>query len=341
MKKIRWGILSTAKIGREKVIPALQKSQFCRVDAICSRNLDQAKKTAALLNIEKAYGSYEELLNDPDIDAVYIPLPNHLHVEWSIKAMAAGKHVLCEKPIGLTASDATKLLKAVQENPGLKVMEAFMYRYHPQWIYTKKLVDEQKIGELKMVQSFFTYYNVDPANIRNRMEVGGGAMMDIGCYCVSLSRFLFGEEPESVFGVVDRDPEMHTDRMSSGILNFPKGVASFTCSTQLMPHQRVNIMGTKGRIEIEIPFNMPPDQKARVWLFTPEGNEEVWFDAVDQYTLQADQFVKAIHDDGPVPFGIEDAVNNMKVIEAIFESAAKNYATKIPRLSDTYPLTGN
>src|ERR1035437_829202 len=235
MKKIRWGVLSTARIGREKVIPALQKSLYGQVDAICSRDLEQAKKTAALLNIQKAYGSYEALLADKDIDAVYIPLPNHLHVEWTIKAMEAGKHVLCEKPIGLSSKDATKLLKATKGFPHLKVMEAFMYRYHPQWIGVKELIADGKIGELRTVQSFFTFYNIEPNNIRNRMEFGGGAMMDIGCYCVNLSRFLFGEEPESIMGLVDRDPVMLTDRMSSGMLNFSKGTATFTCSTQLMP----------------------------------------------------------------------------------------------------------
>lgn len=332
MEKVRLGVLSTAKIGREKVIPALQKSQYCSVDAICSRELEQAQNTATLLNIKKAYGSYEELLSDREIDAVYIPLPNHLHVEWAIKAMKAGKHVLCEKPIGLSSSDASKLLKASLSYPHLKVMEAFMYRYHPQWVYAKSLVDEKKIGELKTVQSFFTYYNIDPKNIRNRIEVGGGAMMDIGCYCVSLSRFLFGEEPRNVLGLVERDPVMQTDRMSSGILNFSTGHATFTCSTQLMPHQRVNILGTDGRIEIEIPFNMPPDQKAKVSVFTKTVNEDIFFDAVDQYTIQADQFAQAIINDTPVPYGLEDAVNNMKVIEAVFESANKKGSIELKTL---------
>jgi len=329
MEKIRWGVLSTARIGREKVIPALQKSLYGQVDAICSRDLEQAKKTAALLNIQKAYGSYEELLADKDIDAVYIPLPNHLHVEWTIKAMEAGKHVLCEKPIGLSSEDAVKLLDATQGFPHLKVMEAFMYRYHPQWIGVKELIADGKIGELRTVQSFFTFYNIEPNDIRNKVDIGGGALMDIGCYCINLSRHLFGEEPESVMGLVDRDPVMLTDRMSSGMLNFSKGTATFTCSTQLMPHQRVNIMGTKGRIEIEIPFNMPADQKAKITLFTQSGSEEIFFDAVDQYTLQVDLFALAIINDTPVPYGLEDAVNNMKVIDAIFESARDKRWIKI------------
>jgi predicted dehydrogenase len=328
MEKIRWGVLSTARIGQEKVIPALQKSLYGQVDAICSRDLEQAKKTAISLNIQKAYGSYEELLADKDIDAVYIPLPNHLHVEWAIKAMEAGKHVLCEKPIGLSSKDAARLLDATHGFPRLKVMEAFMYRYHPQWIGAKELIAGGKIGELRTVQSFFTYYNVEPKNIRNRVEVGGGAMMDIGCYCVNLSRFLFGEEPESIMGLVDRDPVMLTDRISSGMLNFSKGTATFTCSTQLMPHQRVNIMGTIGRIEIEIPFNMPADQNAKITLFTQTGSEEIFFDAVDQYTLQVDLFALAIINDTPVPYGLEDAFNNMKVIDAIFESARDKHWIK-------------
>jgi predicted dehydrogenase len=321
MKKIRWGVLSTAKIGREKVIPALQKCQYGQVDAICSRDIEQAKKIAALLNIGKAYGSYEALLADKEIDAIYIPLPNHLHVVWAIQAMIAGKHVLCEKPIGLSSADAKTLLNAAQIFSHLKVMEAFMYRYHPQWLFAREAILENKIGELKTVQSFFTYYNVDPNNIRNKVEVGGGAMMDIGCYCVSLSRLLFGGEPKSVMGIVERDPVMQTDRMSSGILQFTNGTATFTCSTQLMPFQRVNILGTTGRIEIEVPFNILPDQKAKVTVFTPSGSQEIFFDAVDQYTIQADQFAQAIINDSPVPYGLEDAVNNMKVIEAVFESA--------------------
>jgi len=318
---LRWGILSTAKIGREKVIPALQKSKYIQVTAIASRNIETAKETAKLLNIPKSYGSYEELLADKEIDAIYIPLPNHLHVEWAIKAMQAGKHVLCEKPIGLTSKEAQTLLMATNEFPHLKIMEAFMYRYHPQWVYAKELVTSGKIGDVKIIESFFSYYNIDPKNIRNRVEVGGGAMMDIGCYCVSLARFLFGEEPKNVLGIVDFDPEMKTDRLSTGILNFSKGNSTFTCSTQLMPHQRVNIVGNKGRLEIEIPFNMPPDQKAKVFLYTSNGKEEILFDPIDQYTLQADAFSKAILNDEPVPYGLQDAVNNMKVIEAIFESA--------------------
>lgn len=322
---IRWGVLSTAKIGREKVIPALQKCSNGSVDAICSRNLEQATATAQLLNIGKAYGSYEELLNDPEIDAIYNPLPNNLHVEWTIKAMQAGKHVLCEKPIGVSAAEAEKLVQEAKKYPHLKVMEAFMYRFHPQWQKVKSLVADGVIGEIKAVQSFFSYFNIDPKNIRNNVEVAGGALMDIGCYCVSFPRFLFESEPIRVVSCIDRDPEWKTDRLTTAMLDFGDGkVSTFTCSTQLMPYQRVNILGTNGHIEIEIPVNAPKDAASKVWVRTKTGSEEIIVEAVDQYTLQGELFAQSILDDSPVPTDLQDAVNNMNVIEAIFESAETN-----------------
>ncbi|HEX8357526.1 MAG TPA: Gfo/Idh/MocA family oxidoreductase [Segetibacter sp.] len=321
MQEVRWGILSTAKIGREKVIPGLQASPYCKVTAIASRNLESAQAVANGLQIAKAFGSYEELLSDPDIDAVYIPLPNDLHLPLAIKAIKANKHVLCEKPIALSSNEAQQLLDVASQSPHLKVMEAFMYRFHPQWVKAKSLVKEGSIGELKTVQSFFSYYNTDPHNIRNKKEAGGGAMMDIGCYCLSLSRFIFDGEPERVLGNVDFDPAFQTDRLASGLLEFANGTASFTCSTQLTPYQRVHIFGTEARIEIEIPFNAPRDKPTRLWLHSKSGTEEITFDAVDQYTLQADMFSKAIIENTPVPTPLEDSVNNMKAIEAIFESA--------------------
>lgn len=321
MKKVRWGILSTAKIGREKVIPAMQASQLCEVVAIASRNKKQGELVADQLKIPVVYSSYEELLSDPQIDAVYIPLPNHRHVEWTIKAINAGKHVLCEKPIGLSSAQALQLLLSAQQSPELKVMEAFMYRLHPQWQLAKKMATDGTIGELKTIQSFFSYYNADPANIRNQKDTGGGGMMDIGCYCVSLARFIFGEEPLGVSGQVEFDPVLQTDRMASGMLVFSAGTATFTCSTQLAPYQRVNILGTKARIEIEIPFNAPTDKPARIWLHTKDGTEEIMLDTANQYTIQCDLFSKAILNNDPVPTPLDDAVNNMKVIEAVFESA--------------------
>lgn len=324
MKKVRWGILSTAKIGREKVIPAMQKGEYCEVVAIASRNQEQALSVARLLNVPKAYGSYEELLNDGSIDAIYIPLPNHMHVDWAIKALNAGKHVLCEKPIGSSSAEAGRLLKVAQENPQLKIMEAFMYRLHPQWQYVKKLVDDGKIGELKTIQSFFSYYNVDMNNIRNKKNAAGGAMMDIGCYCVSWSRLLFGKEPERVLGVVEYDPQSQVDRLSSATLQFSSGISTFTCSTQLVPYQRVNILGAHARIEIEIPVNAAPDKSTRVWLHSKTGSDEVVFNATDQYTIQGDLFSQAILNNTIPPITLEDSINNMLVIEAVFASSEQS-----------------
>lgn len=321
MKKIRWGVLSTARIGTEKVISAMQLGEYCTVTAIASRKLEKAQAAAPQLSIEKAYGSYEELLADPDIDAVYLPLPNHLHVPWAIKALNAGKHVLCEKPIGLSAAEARKLLDTARKFPRLKVMEAFMYRHHPQWQWAKQRVSEGKIGEVRTIQTFFSYYNTDPDNIRNKADTGGGGLMDIGCYCISLSRFIFGAVPWRVCGIMEEDPNMKVDRLTSGILEFSSGISTFTCATQLVPYQRVNIFGTKGRIEIEIPFNAPSDRPCKVWYGDGNRIEEIVLEVCDQYTIQGDLFSRAVLEDRDVPVPLEDAVANMQVIEAIISSA--------------------
>ncbi len=321
MRKVRWGIMSTAKIGLQKVIPAMQKGAYCDIRAIASRDPDRARDAAQRLGIPRSFDSYEELLGDPDIEAVYIPLPNHLHVPWSIKALEAGKHVLCEKPLGLNAANARELLVAAEEHSHLKVMEGFMYRHHPQWQRTKLLVDRGKIGELRAIQSFFAYYNVAPDNIRNRADVGGGGLMDIGCYPISLARFLFEAEPLRVCGVMELDPVFETDRQVSGIMVFGAGTATFTCGTQLAPYQRVNILGTDGRIEIEIPFNAPPDQACRMWYQSGTQVEEIRVEVSNQYTIQGDLFAKAILDDSPVPTSLADGVANMQVIDALILSA--------------------
>ncbi len=321
MSKVRWGVLSTANIGVAKVLPAMQRGAHCEIAAIASRSLPTAQATAQKLGIPKAYGSYEELLADPEIDAVYNPLPNHLHVPWSIKAIDAGKHVLCEKPIALSAAEAQQLAAAAARHPRLKVMEAFMYRHHPQWRRAKELVDSGQIGELRTIQSFFSYYNDDPGNIRNQAGIGGGGLMDIGCYNISLSRFIFGAEPRRVLGIAEYDSEFKIDRLASGILDFGGGTATFTCATRLTPYQRVNIFGTDGRVEIEIPFNAPPDRPCRMWHQRGDAVEEIVLPVCDQYTIQGDLFSQAILNDTPVPTAIEDAVANMKVIEAIFSSA--------------------
>ena len=321
MKKLRWGVLSTAKIGVKKVIPAMQAGEYCEITAIASRSLDHAQSVASQLGIARAFGSYEELLADPDIDAVYIPLPNHLHVPWSIKALEAGKHVLCEKPIGLTVTEAEELLDTARRFPDLKIMEGFMYRFHPQWQMAKQLVSEGRIGSLQTIDSFFSYYNDDPGNIRNKSDLGGGALMDIGCYSLSLARYIFDAEPLRVMGNMELDPEFGTDRLTSGILEFTQGTSTFSCSTQLASYQRVNIMGTKGRIEIEIPFNAPPDKPCRIWHQHDGETEEIQFDLCDQYTIQGDLLSQAILNGNEVPTPLEDAVANMRVLDAVIRSA--------------------
>jgi predicted dehydrogenase len=272
------------------------------------------------LGIPRAYGSYEELLSDPEVDAVYNPLPNHLHVPWSIKALQAGKHVLCEKPIALTSKEAQELLDASQVYPHLKVMEAFMYRFHPQWQRARQLVAEGEIGELQTIQSFFAYHNRDPEDIRNQADIGGGGLMDIGCYCISLSRFIFGTEPERLCGWIEYDPQFGIDRLASAVMEFEQGTSSFTCATQLAPFQRVNVFGDDGRVEIEIPFNAPTDRPCRMWHQRGDQVEEIVLPVANQYTIQGDLFSQAVLNNTPVPTPLEDAVNNMKVIEAVFRS---------------------
>jgi predicted dehydrogenase len=323
VNKVRWGVLSTARIGTEKVLPAMQQGQYCEIVAIASRSGERAQATAARLGIPKAYDSYEALLADPAIDAIYNPLPNHLHVPWSIRAIEAGKHVLCEKPIGLSSIQGQELVDAAARHPQLKVMEAFMYRHHPQWVRAKEIVAQGGVGELRTIQSFFSYYNTDPTNIRNMAEIGGGGLMDIGCYNISLSRFIFDAEPARVMGIVEYDPQFKTDRLASGVLDFGRGTATFTCSTQLGGYQRANILGTAGRVEIEIPFNAPPDRPCRIWHQRAGNTEEIVFPVCDQYTIQGDLFAAAILNDTPVPTPLTDAVANMRVIEAVVASAAQ------------------
>ncbi|MEO8131550.1 MAG: Gfo/Idh/MocA family oxidoreductase, partial [Bryobacteraceae bacterium] len=252
--KIRWGVLGAAGIAVRKVIPAMQRSELAEVTAIASRSLAKAQAAAERLGIAKAYGSYRELLADPDIDAIYNPLPNHLHVPWSIKAAEAGKHVLCEKPIALSAAQALELLEA-RDRTGVRIGEAFMVRCHPQWLRARAIVQSGEIGELRTMLGAFSYFNRDPGNIRNNPKIGGGGLMDIGCYPITMSRFLFGEEPTRVAAVMELDPNMGTDRLTSAILHFPAGQAVFTCSTQAVPYQTFQILGSRGRIELEIPFN--------------------------------------------------------------------------------------
>ena len=322
MRKVRWGVLSTANIGTKKVIPAMQQGEFCDMVGIASRDLMKARVAAEELGFPKAYGSYEKLLADPDIEAVYIPLPNHLHVPMSIKVLEAGKHVLCEKPIALSADEARQLLEASKKYPHLKAMEAFMYRHHPQWQKARELASAGTIGEPKTTQMFVSYLNLDPNNVRNRADIGGGGLMDVGCYCISMPRFMFGAEPERVAGIIEYDPNFGTDRVTSAMMDFGSGrTATWTCSTQLPEYQRFKISGSEGHIEVEIPINATPDRPNRIWVQVGEEKEEVAFPVCDQYTIQGDLFSEAVINDTPVYTPLEDAVANMEVIEAVARSA--------------------
>jgi predicted dehydrogenase len=324
-KKVRWGVLGAALIATQKVIPAMQFGEWSEVSAIASRDPRRAQTTASELGIAKAYGSYEELLRDPEIEAIYNPLPNQLHIPWTLKAIAAGKHVLCERPLSLTAEEAKPLL-AARDRAGVKVGEAFMVRTHPQWLRTREIVESGQIGALRSVVGFFSYFNRDPANIRNVAEWGGGGLMDIGCYPITTSRFVYRQEPVRAMGLIEHDPDMKIDRLTSAILDFPSGHAIFTCSTQLVPYQRMQFFGTTGRIEVEIPFNAPKDRPCRIFIddgrdYSGGGIKTEEFATVDQYTIQGDVFSRAIREGGDVPVSIENAIKNMSVIDAIFRSA--------------------
>lgn len=323
MAKIRWGILSTARIAREKVVPAMQVGRHCEIAAIASRDLARAEVVAGSLGIPKAYGSYDDLIADPSIDAIYNPLPNDLHLPWTFRAIESGKHVLCEKPIGMDSSEAERLIDALAMRPGVRVMEAFMYRFHPQWQAVRRVIEEGEIGRLRHVQSSFTYFNTDPENIRNIASAGGGALMDIGCYCISLSRWLFADEPVNVSGWSEIDPSFKTDILTTGMLRFEGGTAGFVCSTQMHRSQRVLAFGTEGRIEIEHPFHDPPDGRCKVRIARGDSVEDRSFEPVNHYTLQGDAFSATILNNRPVPTPMDDALANMRVIDAIRAKADK------------------
>ncbi len=316
---VRWGVLGAARIGTVKVIPAMQKGKLSRVTALASRNVEKAREAAAPLGIERAYGSYEELLADKEIDAIYNPLPNHLHVPWSIKAAAAGKHVLCEKPVSLTVAECRELI-AARDRYGVKIGEAFMIRSHPQWHRALELIRSGELGALRGVITAFSYDNYDPENIRNVKEYGGGGLMDIGCYAIHISRWMYGEEPVRIQSEIDLDPVTGIDRLTSALMTFPSGQAIFTCSTQMIRYQTVQLLCTAGRVEIEIPFNAPPDETTRIQIATSKGRRTEVIAACDQYTLQGDDFSRAILDGTEVPVPLEDSLRNMEAIERIFNN---------------------
>jgi predicted dehydrogenase len=324
-KKVKWGVLGVASIATRKVIPGMQKCALSEIVAIASRDTGRAGRAASELGISKAYGSYEHLLDDPEVEAVYNPLPNHLHVPWSIEAARRGKHVLCEKPIALNASETRELIEA-RDRHRVKIGEAFMVKTHPQWLRARELARGGAIGQLKSITTIFSYYNRDPSNVRHRAEWGGGGLLDIGSYPITLSRWMFGEEPLRVTGALELDPDFGTDRLASGIMEFRAGHSVFACGTQTNYYQRMELLGTAGRLAVEIPFNAPNDRPT--YLTVADGMavyagkvtvEEI--PACDQYTVQGDAFSRAIRDDTEVPVPLEDAWGNMKVIDAIFRSA--------------------
>jgi predicted dehydrogenase len=322
---VRWGVLGASRFALKVSLPAMKRGPLTQLAALASRDLEKARAAAQSIGIPTAYGSYEELLADPNIDAIYNPLPNNLHAEWAARAVRAGKHVLCEKPIALTAAEAETLV-AAQRDSGKLIAEAFMVRNHPQWQQARAWVQSGRIGDLVSVQTAFSYFNRDAQNIRNQKDVGGGALYDIGCYAINTARFLFGREPVRAIAVIERDPDFGTDRLTSGVLDFGGAHLTFTVSTQAVPYQRVNAFGTKGRIEVEIPFNAPGDRPCRIFLddgskLAGGSAEETSFPIVDQYHLQSEAFSRAIRTGAPIENSIDVAVGNMRVIDALLRSA--------------------
>lgn len=324
-QKVQWGVLGAAAIAINKVIPGMQRGEWSEVSALASRDGARARLIAGELRIARTYGSYEELLADPEIEAIYNPLPNHLHVPWTLNAAAAGKHVLCEKPIGLSVKDALPLL-AARDRTGVKIQEAFMVRTHPQWMRIIDLVQANRIGQLRSIVGQFSYNNPDPRNIRNVAEMGGGGLMDIGCYLIFFSRLMFRAEPRRVVGLIEKDPVTRTDVLTSALLDFPEGQAMINCGTRMAPFQRIQIIGATGRIEVQIPVNAPPDRACRILI--DDGSdlfgataETIELEVCDQYTIQGDLFSRAIREGREPVLSLEDSLRNMAVIDAIFASA--------------------
>lgn len=321
MKKLRWGVLSTAKIGREQVIPAINASQYGEVTAIASRDQDRAVETAESLDIGKVYGDYDTLLADPDIDAIYNPLPNHLHIPYSIKALTAGKHVLCEKPIGTNAAEVNSLIAHAQKYPRLKIMEAFMYRFHPQWQQVITLIRNDSIGQIRHIHSHFSYNNRDNDNIRNFQAMGGGGLLDIGCYCISLARFLYSEEPLKVISQITPYAGYEVDCFATGILEFADGSSTFNATTKSEDAQYVQIHGEQGFIQIPRPFNPKSNEPTQIIITRNKEIEILVQPPSNQYSAMCDAFAQSILLDHNVPTPLNDALANSKVIDALFASA--------------------
>lgn len=330
---VRWGVLGVAKIATAKVIPAMRQSRHARIVAIASRDLAKAQQAAAQLGIPKAHGSYEDLLADPEVDAIYNPLPNHLHVPFSVMAADAGKHVLCEKPVALSVAECRTLIAARDRNR-VTIGEAFMVRSHPQWLLVRKQVREGEIGEVRAIVVNFSYFNRDAANIRNNAQWGGGALLDIGCYAIQVARFVLGQEPTRVASLIDRDPELGIDRLTSAVIEFPRTHLIFSCGTQIAPAQSARLFGSSGRLEVEIPFNAPPDRPTRVFFErSGQGLRMEEIPVCDQYTLQGDAFSLAVLKGTAPPTPLSDSIRNLAVIEAVFRSGETG-AFATPELID-------
>ena len=320
-RPVRWGILSTAGIALRRVIPVLQQNPaLMEVRAIASRQQAAAEGAAQAHGIALAYGSYEALLADPDIDAIYNPLPNHLHVPLTLAALQAGKHVLCEKPFAMNAAELAALRPYATQ---LHIREAFMVRHHPQWAAVRRELRAGALGTLRFMQVPFGYFNTDAANIRNRPEAGGGALYDIGCYAVAAARWCFEREPLRVACSIDRDADFGTDRLCSALLDFgAEGQMVFSVSTQAHRYQRLHLVGTQGRLEMEMPFNAPQGAASRYWIEDAAGLCTIDLPPADQYLLQMESFSRAVREETPTAAGLDEAEAGMRVIDALFASAA-------------------
>lgn len=316
MQKLKIGILGTSNHYLKRIVLPLQETKYCESYAVGSRNIEKAEQMAKAFSLPMWFGSYQAVIDCTEVDMIYIPLPNHLHREWVIKALEAGKPVLCEKPLGLDAAEAEEMIEKSRET-GVPLMEGFMYRFHPQWQHALNIVRTNQMGSIQYIHTSFSYNNPDPANIRNQPALGGGALMDIGCYAISVPRFILGREPRRVMSLISKHPEFATDRLTSGVLDFNGPRATFTVSTTAQPFQVVDIVGSSGSITIHIPFNTFTDVPSRITISDGLGQREVKFKASNAYGLMFDAFAQAVLERKPLPvFGL-DAINNMKVIDAI------------------------
>lgn len=321
----RWGVLSTAKIGREQVLPAIADSANGVLTAVASRDVAKARALADRFGAPHAFGSYDELLASPHVDGVYIPVPTSQHVEWTARAIEAKKHVLVEKPLALDAKDIAPLI-ALRDRHKVLVCEAFMVIYHPQWIKVRELIAGGAIGRLRQVQGCFTYYNVDPANMRNQLDLGGGGLLDIGVYPVVSTRFSADREPLRVQATIERDKTFGTDVYSSVRADFGYFELSFYVSTQMAGRQSMVFHGDKGFIEVASPFNAGVYDHHRVELHNQNHAEaQIFrFPGVQQYKLEAEAFVRAALGGGDRVFTLEESVLNQRVIDAIFRAGDKD-----------------